>query len=585
MASVYVIRGQDHGQHFVLRGTQCTIGRDSSNQIRLNDSEVSRNHAVLTRISDNEYEIRDAGSSNGTFVNSRQIQNAQLRTGDRIQLGRTLMLFTGGGEVHSTHSLDAIEIVPAGAEELSQIRGRVESRLGELSVFNSQPAQEASSSDALSSWTAATLNNGEIVYQVSQAISRTVDISQLLDKVLELIFQWIECGRGCIMLLDEVTGELRPSCSRRRRESKASSAQRMQISRTILDHVVKQREGVLTSNAQDDDRWNHAASVAGLGIKEAICVPMQGRYGLVGAIYVDTEMSAGTYAARNGEALFDDTHLKLMIAIAGQAALAIEDTQFYHAMLQSERLATMGQTIANVSHHVKNILQGISGGNYLVEDGLASDNLDVVKRGWAIVKKNQYRISSLVMDMLTFSKDREPELAQADVLEVVQDVIELMQSRAKEMGVQLQGAEAGPPVFALLDSEAIHRALLNVVTNAIDAAGSREHSDANEPEVQILCDLDQTRQRVQIHVVDNGDGIAADQLARIFAPFQSSKGARGTGLGLPVSQKILREHGGDISVQSEVGVGSRFTLQWPIGEGLPPQTLLPGSPELPGTSG
>ncbi len=585
MASVYVIRGQDHGQHFVLRGTQCTIGRDSSNQIRLNDSEVSRNHAVLTRISDNEYEIRDAGSSNGTFVNSRQIQNAQLRTGDRIQLGRTLMLFTGGGEVHSTHALDAIEIVPAGVEELSQIRGRAESRLGELSVFNSQPAQEVSSSDALSSWTAATLNNGEIVYQVSQAISRTVDISQLLDKVLELIFQWIECGRGCIMLLDEVTGELRPSCSRRRRESKASSAQRMQISRTILDHVVKQREGVLTSNAQDDDRWNHAASVAGLGIKEAICVPMQGRYGLVGAIYVDTEMSAGTYAARNGEALFDDTHLKLMIAIAGQAALAIEDTQFYHAMLQSERLATMGQTIANVSHHVKNILQGISGGNYLVEDGLASDNLEVVKRGWAIVKKNQYRISSLVMDMLTFSKDREPELAQADVLDVVKDVAELMQNRAKEMGVTLKGVDPSPPMLALLDSEAIHRALLNVVTNAIDAAGSREHGDSVEPEVQILCDLDPTRQRVQIHVVDNGDGIAADQLARIFAPFQSSKGARGTGLGLPVSQKILREHGGDISVQSEVGVGSRFTLHWPIGEGLPPQTLLPGLPELPGTSG
>ena len=581
MASVYVIRGQDHGQHFVLRGSQCTIGRDSSNQIRLNDSEVSRNHAVLTRISDKEYEIRDAGSSNGTFVNSRQIQNAQLQTGDRIQLGRTPMLFTGGGEVHSTHALDAIEIVPAGVEELSQIRGRAESRLGELSVFKAEPAQESSSSEALSSWTAATLNNGEIVYQVSQAISRTVDIGQLLDKVLELIFQWIECGRGCIMLLDEVTGELRPSCSRRRRESKASSAQRMQISRTILDHVVKQREGVLTSNAQDDDRWNHAASVAGLGIKEAICVPMQGRYGLVGAIYVDTEMSAGTYAARNGEALFDETHLKLMIAIAGQAALAIEDTQFYHAMLQSERLATMGQTIANVSHHVKNILQGISGGNYLVEDGLASDNLDVVKRGWAIVKKNQYRISNLVMDMLTFSKDREPELAQADVLEVVKDVAELMQNRAKEMGVQLKCVETSPPLLALLDSEAIHRALLNVVTNAIDAAGSREHVDTAEPEVQILCDLDPTRQRVQIHVVDNGDGIAADQLARIFAPFQSSKGARGTGLGLPVSQKILREHGGDISVQSEVGVGSRFTLHWPIGEGLPSQTLLPGLPGAP----
>jgi signal transduction histidine kinase len=348
----------------------------------------------------------------------------------------------------------------------------------------------------------------------------------------------------------------------------------LQISRTILDHVLKQREGVLTSNAQDDERWNNAASIAGLGVREAICVPMQGRYGMVGAIYVDTEMSAGTYAARNGVSSFDESHLKLMIAIAGQAALAIEDTQFYHAMLQAERLATMGQTIANVSHHVKNILQGISGGNYLVEDGLANENLDVVKRGWAIVKKNQYRISNLVMDMLSFSKDREPELRSADVNRVVADVVELMQNRADEAGVQLIIGDLGSPLMTMMDSEAIHRALLNVVTNAIDAASTREHVATHRPQVHVLTELDPTRQRVQIVVSDNGDGIAAEQVPRIFAPFQSTKGSRGTGLGLPVSQKVLREHGGDILVHSEVGLGSRFTLYWPIGDHLPSQTMV-----------
>ncbi|MFO0941395.1 MAG: ATP-binding protein [Pirellulales bacterium] len=573
MASVYVIRGQDHGQHFVLRGNQCTIGRDSSNQIRLNDSEVSRQHAIISRVSDTDFELRDSGSSNGSYVNSRQVQSVILRTGDRIQIGRTLMLFNGGIEVNSTHSLDAIEIVPASAAagELSQIRSRAESRASELSVF-----QESVSGSALESsahFSAEALNDGEIVYQVSQAISRTVDIGQLLDKVLQLIFQWIECDRGCIMLLDEVTGDLRPNSSRTRRQSKAGSAQaRMEISRTILDHVVKQREGVLTSNAQDDARWNQAASIAGLGIREAICVPMQGRYGLVGAIYVDTEMSAGTYAARNGAALFDQSHLKLMIAIAGQAAMAIEDTQFYHAMLQAERLATMGQTIANVSHHVKNILQGISGGNYLVEDGLASDNIEVVKRGWAIVKKNQYRISNLVMDMLSFSKEREPELAQHDVSQIVNDIAELMLSRAVDAGVKLTVSSSPVAIWAMCDSEAIHRALLNVVTNAIDAVATSEKAESDPPQVQIQYELDSSRHRVQIHVIDNGVGIAADQIQRIFAPFHSSKGSRGTGLGLPVSQKVMREHGGDILVQSELGIGSRFTLYWPVGDGVPAPT-------------
>lgn len=573
MASFFVIRGQDHGQHFSIRSQQSTIGRDSTNHIRLNDSEVSRQHAIITRKGESEFELSDAGSSNGTFVNSRQIQTVKLRSGDRVQLGRTLMIFTGGAEVSSTHSVDSIEIVPASADEISQIRSRAESRVGELSVFKEAEAA-GDSLESSSSLSAVALNDGEIVYQVAQAISRTVDIGQLLDKVLQLIFQWIECDRGCIMLLDEITGEIQPSNSRTRREAKSPNLQRMQISRTILDHVLKQREGVLTSNAQDDTRWNHAASIAGLGIREAICVPMQGRYGMVGAIYVDTEMSAGTLAARHGVAAFDEKHLKLMIAIAGQAAMAIEDTQFYHAMLQAERLATMGQTIANVSHHVKNILQGISGGNYLVEDGLANENLEVVKRGWAIVKKNQYRISSLVMDMLSFSKDREPELEPADLNRVVVDVVELMQSRANETGVQLVVGQSAEPMIAMMDSEAIHRALLNVVTNAIDAASGSERSQPTQPQVQIVTEVDTNRQRVQIVVTDNGDGIAADQIPRIFAPFQSTKGARGTGLGLPVSQKVLREHGGDILVHSEVGIGSRFTLYWPIGDNLPSQTMV-----------
>lgn len=570
MASFLVIRGQDHGQQFTIRGQQLTIGRDSTNSIRLNDSEVSRQHAIVTRLGENDFELRDAGSSNGTFVNSRQIQTVKLRTGDRVQFGRTLMIFTGGVEIQSTHSVDSIEIVPASAAELSQIRSRVESRVGELSVFK-QLVVPGESVDSSSSPSVVALNDGEIVYQVAQAISRTVDIGQLLDKVLQLIFQWIECDRGCVILLDEVTGEVQPTNSRTRRELQPGNQQKLQISRTILDHVLKKREGVLTSNAQDDERWNSAASIAGLGVREAICVPMQGRYGMVGAIYVDTEMSAGAYAARQGASLFDESHLKLMIAIAGQAAMAIEDTQFYRAMLQAERLATMGQTIANVSHHVKNILQGISGGNYLVEDGIANGNFELIQRGWSIVKKNQNRISNLVMDMLSFSKDREPELTSGDVHRVIADIVELMQNRASETGVELTTDDLAVPLFAMMDSEAIHRALLNVVTNAIDAASSSERVEPVAPKVQIHTQLDQARQHVQIIVSDNGDGIPVDQISRIFAPFQSSKGSKGTGLGLPVSQKVMREHGGDILVHSEVGAGSSFTLYWPTGE-VPSQT-------------
>ncbi|MFM8253543.1 MAG: ATP-binding protein, partial [Planctomycetota bacterium] len=109
-----------------------------------------------------------------------------------------------------------------------------------------------------------------------------------------------------------------------------------------------------------------------------------------------------------------------------------------------------------------------------------------------------------------------------------------------------------------LDPDALHRAILNVVTNAIDACERRP-----DARVIVSSELDRQREQVRVIVEDNGEGIAAADLQKIFSVFESSKGNRGTGLGLPVSQKILREHGGDITVTSQPGHGSRFLLAFP----------------------
>ncbi|MCU0878869.1 MAG: ATP-binding protein, partial [Pirellulaceae bacterium] len=228
-------------------------------------------------------------------------------------------------------------------------------------------------------------------------------------------------------------------------------------------------------------------------------------------------------------------------------------------MVQAERLAAMGQTIATLSHHIKNILQGIRGGSYLIEEGLKASDNDVVRRGWRIVDKNQERISALVMDMLTFSKDREPDLVLADLNETLADVVELMQTRAAEAEVTLAYARNESLKQFYFDPDLLHRAVLNIVTNAIDACEKRPGA-----RVDVGSELDLEGQLVKILVCDNGEGIPPEDLERIFSVFESKKGARGTGLGLPVSQKILREHGGDIRVESTPGVGSRFTLELPL---------------------
>jgi signal transduction histidine kinase len=394
------------------------------------------------------------------------------------------------------------------------------------------------------------------MYRTALAVSHTLDIDELLDRILELIFEWVEADRGCIMLVDRETENLKPAVRKDRKQQ--SQGERLTISRTILDYVLQHKEGVLTSDAAEDERWDQAQSIVTQGIREAICVPMQGRYGIVGVIYIDTFTPPGKVLTSRNPNKFNDEHLKLMVAIAHQAALAVEDTSYYSAMVHAERLAAMGQTIATISHHVKNILQGIRGGSFLIDEGLKREDNDAVRRGWRIVEKNQEKISSMVMDMLAFSKEREPEPIPSDWNDLASDVVELMQARAKEANVELTFKPAADLPELLFDPELLHRAVLNVITNAIDACEKIEPG-----RVAVSTNYSPQTQRVSISVVDNGEGIADDDLKKIFSVFESRKGARGTGLGLPVSQKIVREHGGEIHVSSTLGAGSRFTLEIP----------------------
>ncbi len=545
MATLFVLQGRDKGKRYDLREANVSLGRDHHCVVQVSDNEISRRHAEI-RKDEQGYRLVDLGSSNGTFVNAEQVTERRLVNGDRVQLGRTLLLFTDADDRAEQPLEHGVDIVGTAAVEGSRIVKSVSHEPGSQ-LFAGDPAD--------SPWLAAARSNLQLMYRTALAVSHTLDIDQLLARIIDMIFEWVEADRGCIMLIDHESNELTPVASRSRRGQSAD--QRIAISRTILDYVMERKEGVLTSDAPADDRWK-SESIAALGIREAICVPMQGRYGVVGVIYIDTYTPPDRVLLAKPTNRFSEEHLKLMVAIGHQAALAVEDTSYYSAMLQAERLAAIGQTIATLSHHIKNILQGIRGGSYLIDEGLKADDNDVVRRGWRIVERNQERISNLVMDMLTFSKEREPELVAADLNETIGDVAELMKPRAEEAQVTLHWQpRTDLPPFQF-DPDLLHRAILNVMTNAIDACEKREGA-----RVEVSVEWSPGEQFVHIVVADNGEGIAEGDLKRIFSIFESKKGARGTGLGLPVSQKIMREHGGDIRVESTPGAGSRFYLELP----------------------
>lgn len=469
-------------------------------------------------------------------------------------------------------------------------------------------------------WTGQAQEYLQLLYEMTLSISHCMDIDRLLHELLDMIFDRIDADRGCILLFDSVTNRLVPRAKKVREQVEDS---KMIISKTILDYVLEHREGVLTSDAREDERWGGAASVVSVGIHEAICVPLQGRYGIVGAIYLDT-FSRSDGVTRQNTHRFNDDHLRLMITIAHHTAIAVEDTRYYRGMLQAERLAAIGQTVATLSHHIKNILQGIQGGSYLIQTGLEQHNEIFISKGWKIVERNQNRISSLILDMLTFSKDRKPELVLDSINRVVAEVVELMQDRAASANVLLTWSPDETLPETLFDPDAIHHAVLNLVTNAIDAVveameqdednlnsmktvrisdrntsfnqtdaesvfadgshifdgdGENENEDMEADgeissagsctsmpcgQIDVLTQYDSVRKTIRIFVKDTGPGLTKEQVAYIFRPFESSKGNRGTGLGLPVCKKIIREHGGTIHVEPRTPRGSRFVITLPV---------------------
>ncbi len=554
MASLFVIQGSDQGKRFDLPGRPVALGRDGSNPIRLHDNEVSRRHAEVKAADRGGFRVADLGSANGTFVNGRQIDQSPLRSGDQLRVGQTVMLFDEGpsSERDLTARVDLLS--KASPDDRS-------------AIIKSIPAADGSrvleASGSAGSWLRVRLANLAVMYQTTQAISHVADVDTLLAQVLQLVFDSIGADRGAILLADDAD-ELQPKSVLWKGE--ADPDERMTISRTIVDHVREQGQGVITSDASGDKRFGPSQSIVDYSIREAICVPIQGRHTTLGVLYADVRAASEFGISSDGKpgfkSRFSQDHLTLMVAIGHQAGMAIENTAFYEAKLQAERLAAVGQTIATLSHHIKNILQGIRGGSYLVDMGLSEKDDAIVRKGWGIVEKNQAKIYNLVMDMLSFSKEREPGLEPTNLNEVVSEVVELMQSRAADLKVTLEWSPASNLPEMHLDPDGIHRAILNIVTNAIDASEEAQNATA-----KVATSWDEKTSTVRVTITDNGVGIAEENMASIFEVFASTKGARGTGLGLPVSQKIVREHGGQIVVKSKVGQGSEFTIELPVKRG------------------
>jgi two-component system, NtrC family, sensor kinase len=232
-------------------------------------------------------------------------------------------------------------------------------------------------------------------------------------------------------------------------------------------------------------------------------------------------------------------------------------------LIQSERLAATGQSVASMAHAIKNIVTGLKGGMFVVNKGFELANQEYLESGWDMVQRNIAKISSLALDLLTYSKERKPQYRPGLPHQLASEVVELLKPRAFEFGVDLvleTPAELGP---VAMDVTGMHQCLVNLVNNAIDACRPEVCGHRHGRVTLRVCP--RSEGAVCFEVEDNGCGIDEQDRERLFTTFFSTKGAEGTGLGLLNVQKIVREHRGGVEVLSEPGKGSVFRVLLPRG--------------------
>lgn len=233
-------------------------------------------------------------------------------------------------------------------------------------------------------------------------------------------------------------------------------------------------------------------------------------------------------------------------------------------LVQAERLAAMGETIAGLAHAIKNIAGGLRGGAFVVEQGISLDNARYLQQGWQMVKGNVERIQQLSLDLLNIAKPGGARFQAIDPNVPLRQVHELMLPQAEQFGIQLKLVPAQGLEPVEMDPEGIHRCLLNLVSNAIDAC-TRPAAASQPPVVEM--ELKKDPDGVTYGVSDNGEGMQPAIQKKLFQAFTTTKGSRGTGIGLMLVRKIVEAHNGSIDVASEPGKGSRFRIRLPVRQG------------------
>ena len=386
-----------------------------------------------------------------------------------------------------------------------------------------------------------------------------LQLNEVLDTILELTMREVQAQQGSILLFDEHQDRLEMLASYglpHEIVEKGYIARKGSIAEWVIDHgepmILNDRALGGDFRSLDDKRR----------LLSSMCLPLRSRGGVLGTLNLNrTNPRLGPFVQEQ---------LDGMVILASQAAIYIENSRLYESNLRSERLAAIGQTVAGISHCVKNVLTGLKGGAALSKVARQSRDWEMADQAGEILDNSVNRITSLVLEMLDYCKEREPVKETVDLDELLKEIKGVTRSRAMAQGSEIVVELAEDALTVHADSQQLFRCLLNLVDNALHANGeggkvtvSSERSTAEGALRRLSGGTKRAEAAIILRVADEGGGIDAASITQIFEPFFSTKGSKGTGLGLAVTRKIVREHGGELDLASAPNEPAVFALYLP----------------------
>jgi len=532
-----VTSGRDAGAVFDFPDYgEISLGRGLSCNVTIDDTQCSRRHARIAYGRENTT-IEDLDSTNGIFVNARRHARTMLFEHDTIRIGDTCL--TVSGLPLTTGCTTSLRL----REQRQSVRVSLPHVEADLSAGEGVPAppeQIARENAVLRG-----------LCDITRIVAAERDAQRISVAFLDHIKLAIDADTACLLVRDGPE-EWRVRAT----SSDVPDHETITISRTIVEMALEEGVALLCTDLLSDERFDASKSIIRQGISSAVCSPIKTGNEFTGVLFVDR---------RNGGGMFENIDVRFVATLANVLGVLLEKEKMQLAMRRRQRLATIGEVIAGLAHYAKNVIHGLHLSIATLRLAVRDKRYDALERCLETVTRHEKRIAGLVLDMLNYSKEREVVPEEVDLRAVLREIVEPYRRECEEDGIGLlfEAPEDCPKVRG--EETALHRVFLNLVRNAMDAVNEKPEDADRTITVRVASLPAENCTEVSVH--DTGTGIPENKRDTIFDVFFSTKGSGGTGLGLAVVSKIVREHGGQIMVDSHEGEWTEFRVRLPVANG------------------